>query len=262
MSQEEKMSEILLERPSEAVALLRLNRPEQLNALSIPLRELLADHIRSLSADPTIRCIVITGNDKAFAAGADIVELSRRSVLDGAFERSKIAWQVIEACPKPIIAAVNGFALGGGFELALHCDIIIAGEEAKLGLPEVRFGIMPGAGGSQRFVRAAGKYAAMRWILTGDRMTSTEALRLGLVSEVVADADVLTHALKIANKIASLAPLSIRSVKEVVTLGPDAPLQVGLALERKAFQLLFASEDRTEGTQAFIDRRYAVFQGK
>lgn len=256
------MSEVLMESPSEGVALLRLNRPAQLNALSMSIRAELAEHIVRLTADDDVRAVVITGDDKAFAAGADIGELSRRTVLDPDFERSGIAWRAIEACPKPIIAAVNGFALGGGFELALHCDIIIAGEGATIGQPEVRLGIMPGAGGVQRFVRATGKYAAMRWLLTGDRMTGPQAMAHGLVSEVVADDQVLPHALKLAGKLAAAAPLAVRSIKESVLLGPDAPLPVAMQLERKAFQLLFASDDRREGIQAFIDKRKPVFQGK
>jgi enoyl-CoA hydratase/carnithine racemase len=256
------MSEITLERPAEGVALLRLNRPEQLNALSMSLRELLAQHVNALAADQGTRCIVSTGNEQAFAAGADIGELARRTVLDADFDRSRAAWHAIEICPKPIIAAVNGFALGGGFELALHCDIIVAGEGATIGQPEIRLGIMPGAGGTQRFLRAAGKFASMRWLLTGDRMSAQEALRLGLVSEVVPDQEVVAHALKLAAKIADLAPLAVRAIKEAVLLGPDASLQTALTLERKAFQLLFASEDRSEGTQAFIERRKPQFKGR
>jgi enoyl-CoA hydratase/carnithine racemase len=256
------MAEVILERPSEGVVLLRLNRPEQLNALSMSLREELAEHFKFLSKDAATRCVVITGSEKAFAAGADIIELSRRTVLDETFDRSRAAWIAIESFPKPIIAAISGFALGGGFELALHCDIIVAGEGAVIGQPEVRLGIMPGAGGTQRFVRAAGKFASMRWLLTGDRMPAAEALRLGLISDVVPDQNVVPHALALAEKIAGLAPIAVRSIKEAVLLGPDAPLQAALSIERKAFQLLFASEDRSEGTQAFIERRKAQFKGK
>lgn len=256
------MSQVVVEVASEGIALIRLNRPAQLNALSMSLRAELAEKIIQLTADDDVRCMVITGDQKAFAAGADIVELSDRTVLDDDFERSAVAWHAINACPKPIIAAVNGFALGGGFELALHCDIIIAGEGATIGQPEVRLGIMPGAGGVQRFLRATGKYGAMRWLLTGDRMSGTEALRQGLVSEVVADKDVLPHSLTLAAKLAGLPPLAVRSIKESILQGADAPLPVALSLERKAFQLLFASEDKSEGTQAFIEKRKPVFKGR
>jgi enoyl-CoA hydratase len=256
------MSKVLRENTVDGVTLLRLNRPEQLNALSMSLRAELAGHINALIADDATRCIVITGNERAFAAGADIGELAKRTPLDADFERSRVAWQALESCPKPIIAAVNGFALGGGFELAMHCDIIVAGSGALVGQPEVRLGVMPGAGGTQRFVRAAGKFAAMRWLLTGDRLTADEALHLGLVSEVVADDNVLTRALELAGKIAALAPLAVRAIKEAVLLGPDAPLPAALLQERKAFQLLFASEDRAEGMRAFTEKRKPQFKGK
>lgn len=256
------MAEVLLENPQDGVALLRVNRPEAMNALSMSVRALLADHINTLDADPAIRAIVITGDEKAFAAGADLVELSKRAVLDPAFRASRVAWTAIEACRKPIIAAINGFALGGGCELALHCDIIIAGEGAKFGQPEVKVGIMPGAGGTQRVLRAAGKYQAMRWLLTGDMFDARTALAMGLVSEVVADADVLPHALKIAGKLALLPPLAVDAIKEAVNRGADASLETALTLERKAFQLLFASEDRDEGIAAFLEKRKPVFKGR
>lgn len=256
------MTEVLLENPQTGVALLRVNRPEAMNALNMSVRAALATHIIALDADPQIRAIVITGDEKAFAAGADLVELSKRTILDPAFRDSRVAWTAIEACRTPIIAAINGFALGGGCELALHCDIIIAGESAKLGQPEVKVGIMPGAGGTQRLLRAAGKYQAMRWLLTGDMFDARAALAMGLVSEVVADADVVSHALKIAGKLAALPPLAVDAIKEVVNLGADAPLDTALTLERKAFQLLFASEDRSEGIAAFLEKRKPVFKGR
>jgi enoyl-CoA hydratase len=256
------MPDIVQSQPSDAVALLRLNRPEQMNALSLSVRELLAEHIRSLSNDESVRCIVITGDEKAFAAGADVNELAKRSVLDVTFGKSRAAWVALESCPKPVIAAINGYALGGGCELAMHCDVIIAGENAKLGQPEVKLGIMPGAGGTQRFVRAVGKFAAMRWLLTGEILSAAEALRMGLISEVVSDAEVLNHALALAARIASLPPLAVAAIKESVLLGPDAPLATALSLERKAFQLLFATEDRTEGIRAFQERRKPQFKGR
>jgi enoyl-CoA hydratase/carnithine racemase len=256
------MSEVLEEHPGEGVALLRINRPDVLNALSMSVRAALADILTRLDADPTVRAIVITGDEKAFAAGADLVELRQRTVLDKAFRDSRVAWEAMEACRKPILAAVNGFALGGGCELALHCDIIIAGEGAKFGLPEVKVGIMPGAGGTQRLLRAVGKFKAMRYALTGDFIPAPEALAMGLASEVVPDAEVLTHALKVASKIAALAPLSVDAIKEALLLGQDAPLEAALVLERKAFQLLFASEDRDEGISAFLEKRKPAFKGR
>lgn len=253
---------LLLERPADHVALIRLNRPEVLNALNIHLRLALADQINALEADPDTRVIVITGNEKALAAGADLEELKRRTVIDATTSESRSAWSALEACTKPVIAAVNGFALGGGCELALHCDIIIAGEGAKFGLPEVKVGIMPGAGGTQRLLRAAGKFKAARYLLTGDFMSAAEACDMGLVSEVVADSDVLDHALKIAGKIAARPPISVAAIKEMIALGPDASLPVALALERKTFHLLFGTEDRDEGITAFLEKRKPDFQGK
>lgn len=253
---------VLLERPADHVALLRLNRPEVLNALSVPLRLELAEHLYALEADEDVRAIIITGDDKAFAAGADLAELQKRTAANAQTKESVAAWLALNACTKPVIAAVNGFALGGGCELALHCDIIIAGEGAKFGLPEVKVGIMPGAGGTQRLVRAAGKYKASRYLMTGDFMPASVASDIGIVSEVVPDADVLAHALKVASKIAAQAPLAVRALKEVVALGPDASLETALVLERKAFQLLFTTEDRDEGIAAFLEKRKPAFKGR
>jgi enoyl-CoA hydratase/carnithine racemase len=256
------MSEVLREDAGDGVVLLRLNRPEQLNALSLPMRATLAGHINALDADESVRAIVITGDDRAFAAGADLVELRKRTVQDTQFKASRVAWIALESCSKPIIAAVNGFCLGGGCELALHCDIIIAGESAKLGQPEVKVGIMPGAGGTQRFLRATGKFQGMRYLLTGDMIPAQTAFTIGLVSEVVPDAEVLPHALKLAQKIAALPPMAVAATKEVAGLGADVPLATALNLERKAFQLLFATEDRDEGIAAFLEKRKPVFKGR
>ena len=256
------MSVVLLERPREGIALLRLNRPDRLNALNMAVREALAAHFAALAADEAIRCIVVTGDEKAFAAGADVAELAERAPADEAFARSQAAWRAIERYRRPIIAAVNGFALGGGCELAMHCDIIIAGEGARLGQPEVKLGIMPGAGGTQRFVRATGKFAALRWLLTGDLLSAAEAHRLGLVSEVVPDGEVLPHALEIAARIAVLPPLAVAAIKEAVLVGADLPLDEALRLEAQSFQMLFATEDRGEGMRAFLEKRKAAFKGR
>jgi len=256
------MSVVLLERPVAGVALLRLNRPDRLNALNMAVRESLASHFTALAADDAIRCVVITGDEKAFAAGADVAELAARTPTDEAFAKSRAAWSALERYRRPVIAAVNGFALGGGCELAMHCDIIIAGEGAKLGQPEVKLGIMPGAGGTQRFARAAGKFAAMRWLLTGELFTAGEAHRLGLVSQVVPDGDVLTHALEIAKRIAALPPLAVAAIKDAVLRGAHLPLEAALRLEGESFQALFATEDRAEGMRAFLERRKPEFKGR
>jgi enoyl-CoA hydratase len=254
--------EILEERPANGIALLRLNRPDVLNALSMSVRQSLAELVTRLDADREVRAIVITGNGKAFAAGADLVELEQRTVHDPAFRASRVAWEAMESCRKPILAAVNGVALGGGCELALHCDIIIAGQSARFGLPEVKVGIMPGAGGTQRLLRAAGKFKAMRYALTGDFIPAAEAVIMGLASEVVPDTEVLPHALELAAKIAALPPIAVDAIKEVILLGENASLESALVLERKAFQLLFATEDRTEGMGAFLEKRQPVFKGR
>lgn len=256
------MSVVLLERPGDGIALLRLNRPERLNALNMALRESLAAHFTELAADETVRCVVITGDEKAFAAGADLTELVERTPTDPAFAKTRAAWAAIEDYRRPIIAAVSGFALGGGCELAMHCDIIIAGQGAKLGQPEVKVGIMPGAGGTQRLVRAAGKFAAMRWLLTGDLLSAFDAHRLGLVSEVVPDGEVLQHALGLAARIAALPPLAVAAIKNTVLRGADLPLAAALRLEGESFQMLFATEDRAEGMRAFLEKRKPEFKGR
>jgi enoyl-CoA hydratase/carnithine racemase len=256
------MAELLREQPAEGVVLLRLNRPEVLNALSLSVRALLAEEVKALDADPNVRAIIIAGSEKVFAAGADLAELKKRTVHDTQFRDSRVAWDALVACRTPVIASVNGFALGGGCELALHCDIIIAGEGAKFGLPEVKVGIMPGAGGTQRFLRVAGKFKAMRYLLTGDYISAAAALDMGLVSEVVPDAEVEAHAVKIASKIAALGPIAVDAIKEVVLLGANASLEAALVLERKAFQLLFATEDRDEGIGAFLEKRKPNFKGR
>ncbi|HEY6515515.1 MAG TPA: enoyl-CoA hydratase-related protein [Steroidobacteraceae bacterium] len=256
------MAVVLLERPGPGVALLRLNRPDRLNALNMAVRESLAAHFTELASDEAVRCVVLTGDEKAFAAGADVAELAQRSPTDEAFAKSRAAWAAVERYRRPIIAAVNGFALGGGCELALHCDIIIAGEGAKLGQPEVKLGIMPGAGGTQRFLRAAGKFSAMRWLLTGDLLSASQAQQLGLVSEVLPDGEVLKHALQLAARIAALPPLAVAAIKDAVLRGADLPLDAALRLEGQSFQQLFTSEDRAEGMRAFLEKRKPEFKGR
>ncbi|HEY1892536.1 MAG TPA: enoyl-CoA hydratase-related protein [Steroidobacteraceae bacterium] len=256
------MAVVLLERPGPGVALLRLNRPDRLNALNMAVRESLAAHFTELTSDDAVRCVVVTGDEKSFAAGADVAELAQRSPTDEAFAKSRAAWAAVERYRRPIIAAVNGFALGGGCELALHCDIIIAGEGAKLGQPEVKLGIMPGAGGTQRFLRVAGKFSAMRWLLTGDLLSASQAQQLGLVSEVVPDDEVLKHALQLAGRIAALPPLAVAAIKDAVLRGADLPLDAALRLEGQSFQQLFASEDRAEGMRAFLEKRKPEFKGR
>jgi enoyl-CoA hydratase len=253
---------VIVERPLDGVALVRINRPQALNALNAEVGTLLARHVGRLGDSAEVRCIVIAGNEKAFAAGADIKEMADLTPVDAMQHGTFKVWRAVAACPKPVIAAVNGFALGGGCELAMACDIIIAGESAKFGQPEVKIGIIPGGGGTQRLPRAVGRYKAMRYLLTGDLFGAREASEMGLVSEVVPDTEVETRALDMAGRIAALPPLAVGLIKEAVLQGLDASLEAGLALETKAIQLLFASEDQKEGMAAFIEKRKPKFRGR
>jgi enoyl-CoA hydratase/carnithine racemase len=253
---------VLVEHPAEGVALIRINRPEARNALNLEVRRLLARHLTEMGEDDAIRCVVLTGNQKSFAAGADIKEMAGAGTIEMLARGTHKLWRTIAACPKPVIAAVNGFALGGGCELAMTCDIIIAGESAKFGQPEVKIGIIPGGGGTQRLTRAAGKYKALRYILTGDLFGAKEAFDMGLVSEIAPDAEVEKRALEMAQQIAALPPLAIQMAKEAVLRGMDAALDTGLALETKAAQILFSSQDQKEGMAAFIEKRKPKFRGK
>jgi len=253
---------VLTERPADGVGLIRINRPDARNALNLDVRRLLADTLTDMGGDLSTRCIVLTGNEKAFAAGADIKEMAGAGAMDILLRGTHQLWRTIAACPKPVIAAVNGFALGGGCELAMTCDIIIAGDGAKFGQPEVKIGVIPGGGGTQRLPRAVGKYKAMRYLLTGDMISAREAFDMGLVSEVVADAEVEARAIAMARQIAGLAPLAVAQIKQCVLRGLDAPLDTALALEVTANQLLFASHDQKEGMAAFIEKRMPKFTGK
>ncbi|HEV7920931.1 MAG TPA: enoyl-CoA hydratase [Thermoanaerobaculia bacterium] len=253
---------IILDRPSQHIALITLHRPEARNALNVEMRRLLAEHFRVLCEDEETRCIILTGGEKVFAGGADIRDMAERSAVDLMLRHGERMWAPIAGCPKPVIAAVNGYAFGGGCELAMHADIIIAGEGASFAQPEVRVGIMPGAGGTQRLVRAVGKFRAMKMLLTGEPVSARDALAMGLVSEVVPDAETLPRALAIANTIARMPPLAVMQIKEAVLAGEDSSLEAGLLLERKAFQLLFATRDQKEGMRAFLDKRKPEFEGR
>lgn len=252
---------VLLEYPAQGVALVRLNRPHATNALSLELQALLSQYFSELGSNPEVRCIVLTGGDSVFAAGGDINSLAGVGPIDIYQRHTERVWAPIQHCPKPVIAAVCGYAYGGGCELAMHADIIVAGRSARFCQPEIRIGIMPGIGGTQRLVRAVGKVKAMRMALTGQPITAEEAWVAGLVSEVVEDDLVLAQALKLAQVVAGMPPLAAEQIKEVILAGMDAPLEAGLALERKANALLFASRDQKEGMQAFIEKRPARFEG-
>lgn len=256
------MSEVIVERPEEGIAIVRLNRPQVRNALNLSIRQELAEVFRGFTADRELRCVILTGDRKAFAAGADIEDMSRIDAIQMYHRHTERLWAAVGDCPVPVIAAVNGFALGGGLELAMHCDIIIAGRGARLGQPEVKVGIMPGAGGTQRLLRAVGKFRAMRMCLTGETIPADEAYDMGLVSKLVEDDDVGDAALSMARDIAALPPVAVAQIKEVILAGADAPLSAALMLERKAVQVLFASKDKAEGMAAFLERREPNFVGE
>lgn len=259
---EQELREVILERINPRVAVVRLNRPQVRNALNLSIRQELAAVFRSFMDDTELRCVVLTGDEKSFAAGADIEDMSKIGAIEMYQRHTERLWGAVGECPVPVIAAVNGFALGGGLELAMNADIILAGRSARFGQPEVKVGIMPGAGGTQRLTRAVGKFQAMYLCLTGALLNAEQAYALGLVSKVVDDDAVMTEALALAEHLAALPPIAIAQIKEVIIQGADAPLSAALAMERKAVQVLFASQDKQEGMQAFLEKRQAVFVGK
>jgi len=243
------------------VGVVRLNRPKQLNALNLELMELLASALEAFDADDGVRVIVLAGNERAFAAGADIKDMADATVVDQ-YKRNQFArWERIKRVRKPIVAAVSGFALGGGCELMMHCDVIVASETARIGQPEINIGVMPGAGGTQRLTRAVGKATAMDVILTGRFLTAAEALAGGLVSRVVPVEHYFEEAMKIARLIAEKPPLAVQMAKDAVLKAHEMSLSAGLEYERKLFYMLFATQDQKEGMQAFIDKRKPEFRG-
>jgi len=253
---------VVIERPQPHVAVVRIDRPAARNALDMNVRRRLAEAFRTLGLDDEVRAIVVTGTGKAFAAGADLRDMAEATPVEIMARRTHLLWGAIADCPKPVIAAVNGFALGGGCELAMHADIIVAGESAKFGQPEIKVGIMPGAGGTQRLIRAVGKFKAMKLLLTGAIVGAREADAMGLVSEVVPDDQLMARALALAAEIAALPPLAAQAIKEAALASEDVPLSAGLALERRAFQMLFATADQKEGMRAFLDKRTPKFEGR
>jgi enoyl-CoA hydratase len=245
------------------VVLIRLNRPEALNALNAQLLGELGQALAAAEADDAVGCIVLTGSAKAFAAGADIKEMSEKSYAE-MFKADffTAGARAVEQCRKPIIAAVSGYALGGGCELAMMCDFIIAADTAKFGQPEINLGVAPGIGGTQRLTRFVGKSKAMDMILTGRMMAADEAERSGLVSRVFPAADLLTEVLAIAAKIAGQSPLAVAMNKELVQAAYETTLTTGVALERRLFHSLFAFEDQKEGMAAFVEKRKPDFKGR
>lgn len=245
-----------------SVGRIQLNRPKALNALNSQLMAELVDALQQFERDPAIRCLLLHGDERAFAAGADIKEMADQGAID-MYQRDFISlWDAVYRIRKPIIAAVSGFALGGGCELAMACDIIIASETARFGQPEINLGVLPGAGGTQRLTRAVGKSLAMEMVLTGRMLSAEEARAAGLVSRVVPPEFYLEEARKVAQEIAAKSPVAAQLAKEAVLGAFETSLAGGIQLERRLFYMAFASQDQKEGMQAFVEKRQPQFQGK
>ena len=244
------------------IAIARINRPEVRNALNVQVMEELASTLETLDADETIGAIVLTGDEKAFAAGADIGGFVEATPITMQREGLTTRFDRIARVRTPLVAAVSGYALGGGCELAMVCDVIVASETAQFGQPEINLGLVPGAGGTQRLTRVAGKFRAMDLILTGRRFGAQEAKEMGLVARVFPKETWLEDAKTLAREIASKPPLAVRAALEAIDLALNSTLDAGLEFERKAFYMLFASEDKTEGTRAFMEKRKAQFKGR
>ncbi|RNM12180.1 enoyl-CoA hydratase-related protein [Nocardioides pocheonensis] len=255
-------SGVRLEEAGANVRVLVIDRVERRNALSIAVKDRIADLVEVLDNDPGVKVIVVTGGPSVFVAGTDVEEMSRLTPTEHTLMATDRMFRVLRACRTPLIAAVDGYALGGGFELALSCDLIVAGAGARFGLPEIRVGVMPGAGGTQRLVRLLGKYQALRLVLTGDHITGTQAHAMGVVSDVTDDGAALARALELAEVIAAMPQLAVQAILEVVEVGAEAPIDVALVLERRAFQLLFDTEDQKEGMRAFLEKRSPEFQNR
>src|SRR5437588_1193915 len=243
------------------VGLLTLNRPRVLNALSPELVAELNDVLRRFESDPEVRAVVLTGGPRVFAAGADIADMAERSPVEQLVRDQTGRWAGVAAFTKPLIAAVNGYALGGGCELALMCDMIVAGDGARFGQPEINLGIIPGSGGTQRWPRTVGKYVAMEVSLSGAPIGARRAYQLGLVNRVVPAEVTIDVAIELARGVAAKPPLALRMAKESVNRALETPLAEGLAAERRSFYFLFATEDQKEGMRAFLEKRRAQFKG-
>jgi enoyl-CoA hydratase/carnithine racemase len=243
------------------VALCRIDRPEARNALSPEVMEEMAGAIEGFDADPEIRCIVIAGSDEVFASGADIGALRERTFQESLVHPSASFWKRLAACRTPMIAAVSGWALGGGCELALVCDLIVASETAEFGQPEITLGIIPGGGGTQRLARVVGKQRAMELVLTGRRIEAGEAERMGFVNVVTRKKQWLEQALELAQRIATRPPIAARLAKQAVLAADEAPMSAGLEIERRLYELSMATEDRIEGMDAFLEKRRPNFRG-
>ncbi len=256
------MAELIESSLDDHVALLRLNRPEARNALSAEMMDRLVDELERLDPGPEVRCIVIAGSDEVFAAGADIKAMSERTFAEALTHPSSAFWRRLATVKTPMIAAVSGYALGGGCELALACDMIVAAESAEFGQPEIGLGIIPGGGGTQRLARVLGKQRAMEYVLTGRRFDAAEARALGLVNRVAAEDRWLEEAMALARTVAEQPPIAARLAKQAVLAAEETALSAGLENERRLYELAMATEDRVEGMRAFLEKREPKFEGK
>lgn len=252
---------VVCERPSTNIFVIRINRPERRNALSLKVKRQVDDAFSLAEGDESVRVIVLTGTDSFFVGGTDIQEMVDMSSIDHTTHDTAHVFRRINSISKPVIAAVEGYAFGGGCELALACDIIVAGRRARFGQPEIRVGIMPGAGGSQRLLRTIGKYQTMKMVLTGAPIEAEAAYSFGLVAELTEDGSALRKALELATEITHMPPLAVRAIKDVISAGQELPLSNALLAERKAFQLLFDTDDQKEGMRAFLEKRLPAYRG-
>jgi enoyl-CoA hydratase len=253
---------VVTEQYEPMIALIQLNRPKELNALNLQLMQELRDTLQQLDRNDKVRAIIITGNEHAFAAGADIKQMADKTAIDMLMVDQFSTWDQIRKTKKPVIAAVSGFALGGGCELAMTCDMIIASETAKFGQPEIKIGVMPGAGGTQRLTKAIGKAKAMELILTGRFISAEEALDYRLINKIVPVEMYLREAITLAKEIAQMSPIAAQLAKEAVNRSFETTLDEGLHFERKNFYLAFATEDQKEGMKAFVEKRKAEYKGR
>jgi enoyl-CoA hydratase/carnithine racemase len=244
------------------VALLKLNRPEARNALSPEMMDEIAEALERFDPDPEVRCVVIAGADDVFAAGADIRAMAERTLPEALYHPAAGFWRRVAAIKTPLVAAVSGYALGGGCELALACDMIVAADNALFGQPEITLGIIPGGGGTQRLARVLGKQRAMEYVLTGRRFDAGMAYQWGLVNKVVRQQDCVLEALELARTIAERPPLAVRLAKQAVIAAEETTLSAGIETERRLYELAMATEDRVEGMNAFIEKREPKYEGK
>ena len=256
------MAEFVKARREERVGIVSIARAERRNALNLQVKQEVVEQVQAFAADDEVAVIVLTGEGGYFVAGTDIAEMAAMRPTDHVRLETDRVFHVVRGSPKPVIAAVEGYALGGGCELALACDLIVAADDAQFGQPEIRVGIMPGAGGTQRLLRTAGRYKAALWCLTGQMIPAREAFATNFVSELVPQGQALARSVEIGRQISAMPPLAVQAIREAMRLGADVPLETGLGLERRLFERLFDSDDQKEGMRAFLEKRKAAYRGR